>query len=419
MKTATFALSLSLLSAACSMPPENGESSLQVEETNQAVLAGDVVTTNSFNAAVYHFVNAFSCNPPTIEPAGWFIRPCSGTVLKRTQTETLILTARHCVTVDGSTLGQLVPATGFLKVSTELNPGPVLPGGSPPASAQPATLLYAGSSAGPEEDVDIAILRVDSRLSLQKPVRMELFRGTAAELAAFGKKDDFGYGRSMAGACDTTSVLGAGQLRSAFGLTLGAISPSHYKFTNDNALGQRVTHGDSGGGAFLPLGPDVKNRVLIGVHFTGGDTADNDVMDTGSLTLAEFIQTRLRGLFLAPTSVAQTTSTDVVGIPKSAAGELLLSNRSGDLSTNKIYYLVQSQRLQVSGFCVNDEGSGNLAKVQLCNSAISSQKWALTRKTIKNVGTGRCLLSGSAGTITTGACGGTAGDWTWLAASNP
>src|SRR5688572_2421039 len=99
---------LLLMASACGVENgvENGEE--LGAETGQ-ILNGTSVSTaqNPKVVALYHQA---LCEPgndfcPVQGQFYWFPRPCSASILRSTATGTWILTARHCVTTNGSTAG--------------------------------------------------------------------------------------------------------------------------------------------------------------------------------------------------------------------------------------------------------------------------------------------------------------------------
>lgn len=413
MKLTSPAIALCALTTACSPVPDSQgpetTASQDVQQVSQGILNGTDLSSNGLSAAVYHSLTQPLASCPSW-PAGWLSRPCSGTVLKRTGSQTYVLTARHCVTTDGTTGGPLV-ASGALRVSTAVNPGPVAMGGSPPASALPATVV--GAAAGTDVGTDLAIVRVDSQLPLSSPRRLRVFRDTKAVLAWWRWKVDFGYGRKLAGDCDGDVNSGAGQLRYASQFELKDVRDDYYVYDNINSSGQQIIHGDSGGGAFIREF-DTGELSLIGVHSTGAMTPGKDA---GSTKLAEFIQSRMGGLFLARFN--DVNSTNVVGVAVAGPGAVLQWQRSGDVSTNRVYFVSIANRLQIAGYCANDEGNGVAVKTQLCNQATPTQNWTVANGTIKNLSTGRCLLADDSGVVVSGDCSWSRAQWAWLTAATP
>src|SRR6185503_19118555 len=111
------------LSVACSGAEGEEHTALDSQE----ILKGTTVTnqlTQPRVAALYH-QNRCDLGPPFCPVKGqmfWFPRPCSSSVLRATNGETWLLTARHCVTVEGTQEGVVIQPSQ-LRVNQALNPG--------------------------------------------------------------------------------------------------------------------------------------------------------------------------------------------------------------------------------------------------------------------------------------------------------
>lgn len=377
----------------------------EVSAYRREIIDGFSVSENAFNAAIYHFKTSSStCGGFT----GWQTRPCSGTVLKRTATETFVLTARHCVTKDGNPFGPLVdPGTASLRVSGEIAPGPVPRGSQPPASAIPGEVFAADTTK------DLAIVRTPGTLYMSRPGPYAIYRGSASALNG-AALTVWGYGRFIKGdECDGDVNSGAGTLRTGRGFSISNVQPDKYTFIPAPTSTQEIWHGDSGGGSFL-FSSQFGYSWLTGVHSGAGGT-DRSAVDYGSGALAGWIEQKLGNLYLR--NLGSFFSTDsLVGVTNVSVEAPLFETLSGDSPGARIAYDANSQQMKIGGLCLRDNGTNVPPRLATCSTS-TLQKWAFDDNSqIRNVGSGRCLRANGSEVWSTG-CGTSAStltQWVWM-----
>jgi hypothetical protein len=369
------------------------------------ILNGTSVTAaqNPKVVALYHQA---MCEPgnsfcPVQGQFYWFPRPCSATILRSTAVDTWILTARHCVTTNGTIDGTPLSPNQIV-INTSVSAGPALP--SPPVGSFLAGEVVAPAAAGTEA-FDLALVRVFAQLPVSAVrVSIPIWQGAVnlpngAPLAAFG----FGRKFTHQDPNFENGESGAGVLRRAFNLPFlsacfGCVPYGSYTYTDWNASSQAVVNGDSGGPTFLQASLSTPFYQLIGVHSTACWTC-TPKRGTDALTIKAatgLIRTYLGYLFVSshgqPDRNMSVNGAIASGalVGTSTVKDTAQTHWMYDPGTLKIYTTVGATRFYLTARTPNESFGAIDRRVYITSANIGNgyQQWHITPDFINNLGTG-------------------------------
>jgi hypothetical protein len=407
---------LSWLSAACSAGDPASEGYEDTEKDSFSITNGTPLSSNSNYVAIYHRGSG-DCNGTWTYQDKWWVRPCTGTVIRKDQDTNYVLTARHCVTTNGNIDGTTITDMSHLKLTSAVKPGdidvneenrlqPVIIG-QPPTYAIPATQVHAKGIVKiptPPSD-DLAIIKVVGNLGPTHPPSLyPLYMGTGA---GSGPEDGlvgthltaWGYGRNTAGHCYDHTTSGAGELRrgSYMFVTDVPIPPATPAFmVLHQATGtQDVVGGDSGGPLTL-FNPQTGRNILAAVNSSSAEAV-------GPRVVLNFVQGVIGAIYLHHYDSLGST---VVG--KKSGSNAVWIDRTEDSSNTRWRYNESTGQLKLTSLnlCVEDIGTVNVS-LKTCDTTVAKQKWRLNglNQQIVNTNTGRCLKKSSTSTaVVAGTC---------------
>jgi hypothetical protein len=372
-------LAVLLVASACGGYDNGADTETVSSAIYQGINISQTELDNSGLVALYH--------PKDPSFPNFYPRPCSAVIVASDGGLTTIVTARHCVTTDGSIGGTLVDASR-LRVVRTLNPGPANP--NPPAGITPYLVIDKG---GAQNDVAVVFAQVDWTSIGDK--RIGLYVGDPNTLVGT-QFTAYGYGINVAdGSCGTdNTTAGAGVARSggAFTVTPGDNfllngQPDHYNHNATSTGGQAVYCGDSGGPDEL-TGLTGPGRTILGVHSTGATT----IGDVASTAFDVYLQYQVGGLYLTPTS--QRSSDVMVGVDRVTNVLKMVGRTNPDQVT--LVYDVSSKLLVIGGGWACASAATGPGVAVSCNSGDASQQWDVRANgQIRNVTTGKCLTAGT------------------------
>jgi len=335
----------------------------------------------------------------------FFPRPCSGVLIETSGTWNTIVTARHCVTRDGTVDGPMFSPSEVgtsIMVKATATPGLTADSPTPPAGAIGAQIVeYAAIESGVSTSSrDLATVSVVANWANRAPnlYQTGVYMGDPAAL--IGKQvTAFGYGVNELhptnsfpeDTCYSTNPNpthnGAGTARRSNPFTVnGGLNEGFYGGVynhNNDAGGTKVLCGDSGGPDFgsLPTNgvPPVQNQT--GVHSGASYTS------TTNSRVGPWLAAMRGGFFVSPHS-DKTRALGFIG------SSLVLYPRV-NASPGAFVFLPPLQRIAVyisdeDALCLDSNAGGLLAT---CSSQLpTNQRWIITgNNQIQNVATGQCL----------------------------
>jgi hypothetical protein len=377
-------------------------------EQQSAIFRGTVLSAAEVNqaglVAIYH--------PWEPEFPNFTFRPCSGVIVRSAGGQSVVLTARHCVTHDSSVGGNIV-APSRLRLLPTPNPGiarcpvfggtacsnPAAPNGSVPASA---VRDFPGQG-------DIAMITVQADWSAIANNRLGLYVG-AAEALNGRPTTVYGYGVDTLAACNGPDlkrvVTGAGTARSGNFNVLGGLSlggnPFGFTYNNTNPQEQRVMCGDSGGPHHAILWGNW--RYVLGVTSTGV-TITNPTPQ--GVAISREVQEALGGVFLSVRKIGTVSVPETKNVAVGAGGKISMAP-AANVQVAPVVYDVATRRIlfgtQCLGVRVNAQGQ-NEPFVTTCNANDTWQRWFFDWSTeMANQGTGQCMTAFSDSNVALAAC---------------
>lgn len=385
----SMALAVALCATACSGNYEDSEPDVATETSG--IWNGVNLTASELNAsglvAIYH------PRPPDFP--NFYPRPCSGVIVRSVGGRSTVLTARHCVTTNGSISGPLVDPS-VLRLTPTLSPGPALPD-PPPDAVTPSYVMDKMDALQ-----DIAVVFVPADWSSIANNRLGLYVGDPDRLIS-QQFTAYGYGISEPDPyCGSThNTVGAGIASSGafFTVTEGHLTngqPAEYAHTALSTAGQALYCGDSGGPDELV---NAAGRVVLGVHSTGATTSGpvySTAFDLG-------LQNRLSGLFLRPGNAGPEA---MLG-EDPATGNVVMIPQGGEPLTTLVYDS-STKQLWLNGRCVSAISSfwpPSIAWLATCNTSQPTQLWNVNPNgQIVNPITGKCLSNNLSTGVMLAAC---------------
>jgi hypothetical protein len=373
--------------------PEPGSEPVASERSEivNGINASQATTQFYGMVAVYHPTAGFTWSP----------RPCSATIINAEFGFTWILTARHCVTTDGTIVGPIA-APSNLRVLPGPNPGLANP--NPPAAAvTAAAVLSMGAQVG-----DMAVIGVAKNWEALVP-RFGMWHSATKPLADSQVQfTAFGYGLNVfdAGCFGNPSVTtGAGVARygSAFTITSGELVTENqpaatYSYLNRSTGFHSTICGDSGGGdvAFLGAAQGSTWMHLLGVRSGGSNSPDGFAT---TQTSVRWLQDQFGGFFLSPDQVGAVPRGSLTGananLTKTDTGDGLKMVVAPTVADRWFYDSV-TQRISfpLDNVCLAPSGGIGSAVVPRTCADVPTQRWTFgVDRRLVNVALGSCLTT--------------------------
>jgi hypothetical protein len=405
-------LALLLGTTACSF--DSTDRTEDVEASQAPIIDGVEVTTNSFGViALYH--KKFEKDDEGQKHWVWWPRPCSARVLNPTATNKLILTARHCVTKNGTITDTTFDQPTELRVTGATRPGPTRPAN---ALTPQAFVVH------PKHDLALISVRGDLHLPESVAV-VGMNVAPAAQLEGFGMAQS-GYGKAMDDENEKThedeenATTGVLRMAQFFGIGKYDADSGSYAYRNTPSLsGGSVIHGDSGGPAIFTYATGDSFDLLsvvstqVGVHSTGAvNTWGTDA--TIAESWDDFLMPNLGAVYLRTT--AKTDRRMNVDAVADAEVKTRLNTSTANFSS--FAYTIGNGRIRLrkpqqglgfvdTPFCLatkgNSSANGTPIVLRPCNAASTGQIFSFNPASQLKV-QGKCVKENTSNALVLASC---------------
>lgn len=414
---------LTALTLACSLAPfgcaVDSSADENVATDQQGIVDGLEEQANTFGtAALYHMKQK---DPD--QPAAWWGRPCSARVLNPTEAKKAVLTARHCITLNGEPTGPVLNTPSQLRITTALRPGPTRP-----SYAVKPFAVHDHPDADLERQRDIAVVWVEGDIQLPSTTALVGMNVVKTEELTDGVPlIQLGYGWGTLNDNSSTGVL-----RSAYFFEISSVGPNAtYSYLNvGNQSGGSINHGDSGGPAIFTnaTGPSFNSMSVAhtqtGVHarlethdgvWWGYDASVADNWD--KFLMPELGAIYIRSLFAPNRRINVSTTLDSPAKTEpntTSSGHSMLTY---SVKTGQIGIRNNPERTSGnSGRCLAIM-NGQIV-VRNC-SAQSNQDFRMTTDSqLKNLASGKCVQENSSHRLVLASCT-TDADRRWIVDPDP
>jgi hypothetical protein len=382
-----------------------GESTELLEDdvaTEQSELISNITVSENEAAqrglvAIYHpKLPEFAIQP----------RPCSGVIVRSSGGQSIVLTARHCVTLDGLT-GGVVASPSQIRFVPGASPGRARcpwPQTSCPNPTPPASSIAASAIVDFGPDRDIVVVTVPADWSSIANNRLGLYIGRTDALMN-RQLSAYGYGiNNLVTNCNDLpwSVSGAGTARVGtfvINEVSSGANPIQYRYAIPNLQDQRIMCGDSGG-------PDQADlwgnwRYILGIHSSGIS------FSAKSIAFDLPVQQAMGGVFLSVRKIGSASVPELKNVAVGAGGKILMAP-SANAQVAAVMYDVPNRRILFGGSCMgarlNAQGQ-NEPFVTMCNASDPQQQWLFDPSTeIRNLGIGQCMTALSDSNVALSPC---------------
>ena len=386
-----------------------GEPGDELDEESRAIANGTTVSSNSWGVvAIYH-------QNENTSSSTWFPRPCTGIVLNpSTGWESVILTARHCVTpdanpnqgVDGPPL-----SAARLRVTAELAPGPAPP---PPSAVTPCNIAVPPSPNNGyldlDETLDLALVFVCTPIPGLSAVSIPLYMSSTGDLDG-DALSMYGYGCFVGADSSTSGVLRTSTGHHITGFDTFNAGETGYDYNgfkfSDGTNSTYLLHGDSGGPSFWQASNSFS--VQIGVHDSGGAAGGKSWDTAVSRITTQWIQSRIGRLYIRPhNAMTRALTRSSLNNGASVSTATTSSVQSTVAVSQYFEYEFSTRHIRapdsVDGTTCLKRNSDNTVVMQTCTTYTSQKWWVTDENTIRTHDPSLCLQRQSDNTVIVAQC---------------